>query len=296
MELRHLRYFKVVAELQHFHQAAEKLHITQPALSNQMKQLEEELNIALFHRVGRHVKLSESGAKVLDVANKILNEVDLLKEAVSDIESGQTGSLRIGVLQSINALYCREIVLEFDRLHPGIALHIEELSNRQIEQRLLTGDIDVGIGFILDKKYHHDLLFESLFSEAWKLIINHESAHFAPAIMQGQPHPLKAVLLPEGFETRSVVDQFFEDHQIFTSKITEVNTISFILDLVENGMAFSILPEAFSRLTTSAKRRVFDLSPAPKERQIGLFTVKDRLRKKSVEHFCTLIRNQLKQE
>jgi len=65
MELRHLRYFKVVAELQHFHRAADKLHITQPALSSQIKQLEQELNTSLFIRIGRGVKLSENGELVL---------------------------------------------------------------------------------------------------------------------------------------------------------------------------------------------------------------------------------------
>ena len=110
MELRHLRYFKVVAELQHFHNAADKLHITQPALSNQIKQLEHELNAELFERVGRGVKLSENGELVLASAKKILNEVALLKESVSDLESGQTGTLRIGVLQSINSLYLRSLV------------------------------------------------------------------------------------------------------------------------------------------------------------------------------------------
>ena len=100
MELRHLRYFKVVAELQHFRNAADKLCITQPALSNQIKQLEQELNTNLFERVGRRVKLSETGELVLSATKRILNEVELLKETVSDREAGQTGSLKIGVLQT----------------------------------------------------------------------------------------------------------------------------------------------------------------------------------------------------
>src|SRR5690554_5359266 len=104
MELRHLRYFCAVAELEHFHKAAERLCITQPALSNQIKQLENELSTKLFLRVGRNVKLSESGEIVLDTARKILNEVAFLKETIHEVESGNQGSLRVGVLQSINTL------------------------------------------------------------------------------------------------------------------------------------------------------------------------------------------------
>jgi len=201
MELRHLRYFKVVAELQHFHKAADKLHITQPALSNQIKQLEQELNTKLFERVGRGVKLSESGELVLSSAIKILNEAELLKESVSDIESGQAGTLKIGVLQSINSLYLRSLVAEFDRNNPNISLQIEEMTNYNIEKKVTRGDIDIGLGFILNKDYP-DLEFERLFDEKWKLIISPTYASLAINIMAGKSHNLKAVPLSGYFETR----------------------------------------------------------------------------------------------
>ena len=103
MELRHLRYFSVVAKLQHFHKASEALFITQPALSNQIKQLEEELGTKLFERIGRGVKLSESGQYLLESANRVLNEVEYVTETIRELEQGTKGTLRIGVLQSINS-------------------------------------------------------------------------------------------------------------------------------------------------------------------------------------------------
>ena len=193
MELRHLRYFKVVAELQHFHRASERLHISQPALSSQIKQLEEELNSKLFERVGRGVKLSENGELVLSSAIKILNEVELLKDSISEIESGHAGSLKIGVLQSINSLYLRSLVAEFDRNNPNISLQIEEMTNHNIEQKISSGDIDIGIGFILNKEYP-DIKFEKLFDENWKLIVSPNHADLANDILAGKTHPLKAVL------------------------------------------------------------------------------------------------------
>lgn len=135
MELRHLRYFRVVAELQHFHKAAKLLCITQPALSNQIKQFESELGTALFERVGQGVKLTESGNLVLATARKVLNEIENMQNTVSDLESGTTGILRIGVLQSINALYLSKLVGNFDRHYPNISLRIEELPNDIIEKK-----------------------------------------------------------------------------------------------------------------------------------------------------------------
>jgi LysR family cyn operon transcriptional activator len=292
MELRHFRYFKVVAELQHFHKAAEKLCITQPALSNQIKQLEEELDTRLFDRVGRRVKLSETGQLVLTSAVKVLNEVERLKEAVSEMDSGLSGSLRVGVLQSINALYLRDLVIEFDKNHPNISLQIEELTNQQIEQKIASGELDLGIGFILQKDYKN-ISFEKLFNENWKLVISPQHADLAAAIMGGQPHQLKAVLLPEHFETRRIVNAYFIDNHIQYSNITEVNNISFILDLVESGLSFSILPEAFSVLKSKRNLTLFDLSPEPMPRTIGILMAENSSRKKTADQFCKIVRNQL---
>jgi len=292
MELRHLRYFKVVAEMQHFHRAAEKLFITQPALSNQIKQLEEELNTKLFVRVGRNVKLSESGELVLSAAQRILNEVELLKETVSDIELGQSGSLKLGVLQSINALYLRKLVVEFDREHPNISLQIEEMTNHEIEVNLISGDIDIGIGFILPKDYPK-IDTEMLFHENWKLIMPHSHSDLSQAILQGKTHNLKAVLLPERFETRKIVDKYFADNEIKYTNLTVVNSISSILSLVENGHCFSILPEAFSVIKSKHKLALYDLNPPLAPRSIGLLLAKDRMRKKTAQKFCALIKSQL---
>lgn len=294
MELRHLRYFKVVAELQHFHKAAEKLHITQPALSSQIKQLEQELNTELFVRIGRGVKLSENGELVLISAQKILNEVALLKESVSDIEAGDAGTLKIGVLQSINSLYLRSLVAEFDRNNPNISLQIEELTNHNIEKKVINGDIDIGIGFILQKDYP-DIKFEKLFDEKWKLIISPTYANLATTIMAGETHPLKAVLLSEYFETRKIVDKYFADNKIKYTNVTEVNNISSILDLVEGGASFSILPEAFSALKAQYRLEIVDLDPQLPPRTIGILLAKNRNRKKTVEKFCSLVRSQLTQ-
>lgn len=292
MELRHLRYFKVVAEMQHFHRAAEKLCITQPALSNQIKQLEDELGTKLFVRVGRNVKLSESGELVLSCAQRILNEAELLKEAVSDIEQGQSGSLKLGVLQSINALYLRKLVVEFDREHPNISLQIEEMTNHEIEVKLSNGDIDIGIGFILPKDYPK-IDTEMLFHENWKLIMPHSHSDLSQDILQGKTHNLKAVLLPERFETRKIVDKYFADNKIKYTNLTVVNSISSILSLVENGHCFSILPEAFSVIKSKHKLALVDLNPPLAPRTIGLLLAKDRMRKKTAQKFCALIKSQL---
>lgn len=292
MELRHLKYFIVAAELQHFHKAAHKLCITQPALSNQIKQLEEELNTSLFLRIGRNVKLSEAGELVLDSAKRIFKEVDFLRESVADIETGQAGCIKIGILQSINALYLKSLVIEFDKTYPNISLDIEEMANQDIERKVSSGDIDIGVGFILEKKYKN-VVFEKIIDENWKLVLSPQYANLSKDIMSGNQHSLKAILLPEYFETRKLVNAYFLAHNIKYRNITTVNTISSVLDLIENGKSFTILPEAFSVFKNSHNLAVIDLSPKLPPRKIGILTAKDRTKKIIVNEFCQLIKNKL---
>ena len=100
-------------------------------------------------------------------------------------------------------------------------------------------------------------------------------------------------MLSEYFETRKIVDKYFTDNHIKYSNVTEVNTISSILDLVEGGASFSILPEAFSALKAQYRLDIFDLEPQLPPRTIGLLMAKNRSRKKTVGKFCELVRKQL---
>jgi len=291
LELRHLRYFKVVAEMEHFRKAAEVLCITQPALSNQIKQLEEELKTKLFYRVGRRVKLSESGELALSSTKKILNEVSLLKEIISDVEVGEIGSLKVGVLQSINALYLRDLIIKFDNKYPLISLHIEEMTNDEIERKVASGDIDIGIGFKLNRT-DLNIKFEELFKENWKLVLHGSQSHLASTILNGCQHHLKAILFPQQFETRKVINKYFIENHIHHAAITEVNSISSILDLVENSESFTILPEAFSAIKSNHNLALFDLNPALKPRTIGFLIPHEKMLKQSTQNFCKLTREQ----
>jgi LysR family cyn operon transcriptional activator len=98
--------------------------------------------------------------------------------------------------------------------------------------------------------------------------------------MAGESHPLKTILLSEYFETRKIVDKYFTDNKIKYSNVTEVNNISSILDLVEGGASFSILPEAFSALKAQYRLEIVDLNPQLPPRTIGILIAKNRNRKK----------------
>src|SRR5215204_2887478 len=100
IELRHLRYFLAVAETAHFTRAAAKLNVTQPTLSQQIRELEGQINLQLFDRVGRRVKLTAAGETLLPHARKVLRQLDEAQSALSELDGLKRGLLRVGIVQT----------------------------------------------------------------------------------------------------------------------------------------------------------------------------------------------------
>lgn len=146
MELRHLRYFVVVAETCHFGQAAERLHMAQPPLSQQIRQLEAELGVELLERTTRQVRLTPAGESFRADAVRILKSVDDAVLRTRRYAEGKTGTLRIGLTGTASYTQLPMIArLVKDEL-PGIVLDIAtELLTPELEDRLDNGELDVAV-------------------------------------------------------------------------------------------------------------------------------------------------------
>ena len=145
MELRHLRYFIAVAEELHFTKAAEKLHIAQPPLSQQIQQLEAELKVKLFHRqTKRQVQLTEAGTVFLQEAYQLLVQLETAVALTQRIGRGQTGGLRIGFTSLVIYDLLPLILQQFHEQFQEVELVLRELTTSQQEQALKDSLIDVG--------------------------------------------------------------------------------------------------------------------------------------------------------
>src|ERR1700756_5605583 len=123
MELRHLRYFVAVAEELHFRRAAERLHVAQPAVSEQVRKLEDELGVRLLHRTQRSVSLTDAGAAMLDEARMVLQQADRAVAAARDARESAAVRLRVGYLpDSLPRSACAAAVREDDAERSDIAL------------------------------------------------------------------------------------------------------------------------------------------------------------------------------
>jgi DNA-binding transcriptional LysR family regulator len=144
MELRHLRYVVTLAETLHFGRAAERLHLSQPPLSHQIRQLEEELRIKLFHRTKRQVQLTEAGRMFVQEARVILAHASHATNLASRVNQGEVGQLTIGVAGPADAPIYVQILRAFATKHPKVRIVLRNVSSLDQTQAISEGRLDVG--------------------------------------------------------------------------------------------------------------------------------------------------------
>jgi len=144
LELRHFRYFLAVAEELHYRKAAEKLFISQPGLSRQIKQMEQILDTPLFIRDKKKVTLTPAGEYLQGELEFLLNHLELTTKQLKRIAKGDFGEVRIGFLGSAMQNVVPDLLLRLKEVHPGIKTSLEELSNRAQVNAIVKDRLDIG--------------------------------------------------------------------------------------------------------------------------------------------------------
>ncbi|WP_162950567.1 LysR family transcriptional regulator, partial [Pseudomonas aeruginosa] len=148
MDFRQLRYFVALYEEGHVGRAAERLALSQPALSQQIRQLEQNLDVSLFQRSGKRLLPTVAAHTLYNHAVPLLEGLERAREAMRVFRGQTPRSLAIGVLQTVNASLVPYMVERLHAAQPHLRVQIYELSGIDIERRLLTGNLDIGIGFL----------------------------------------------------------------------------------------------------------------------------------------------------
>jgi len=168
MELRHVRYFLAVAEHLNFSKAAAQLHIAQPPLSRQIKQLEEDLGVALFVRNKRRVELTKAGNVFLDEARKLVVQAGHATEAARHAQKGEAGLVRIGIASGLGGFVARAVA-EHCRRFPTTNIECKDIFSSVQNESLHKAEIDVG--FLRPPVDHVNLDCELLFEEEFVVIL-----------------------------------------------------------------------------------------------------------------------------
>ena len=160
LAIRHLRYFLAVAEGGSFSRAADRLGISQPSVSQQMRDLEATLRVSLFQRRGKRILLTSSGLVFQEHARAILCQMENFLQELQSGPGALRGSLRLGVIPVLNVPLVPELLGLFGAKYPDVSLVVEEISSTEIETALEEGRMDVGLGFVT--RHSPNLRYERL--------------------------------------------------------------------------------------------------------------------------------------
>jgi len=284
IELRHLRYFLAVAETAHFTKAAAKLHVTQPTLSQQVRDLEGQLGLQLFDRTGRAVKLTEAGEALLPHARRVFRQLDEAQGALDELRGLKRGLLRVGIVQTVNACVIPEIVARFSEAHTGVRVECSEMAVADIEADLESGKLDLGISFLPPSR--KTLAGEKLFSE--ELVAVMANDHVLAKRRQLRVQELKfqpLALLSERYCTRQLADGALAQANVEAEVRVEMNTVAGILDTVRRTQLISLLPSLALCQQERGLRAVRLVDPKP-VRTIGLLWMQGANRRSAASGFA----------
>jgi LysR family cyn operon transcriptional activator len=294
MEFRHLRYFLAVADALHFTKAAEGLHLSQPALSAQVKQLEQEVGVPLFDRLGRSVQLTRAGTIFREHAGRALREMELAQAAIAEEEGLQRGALTIGVVQTVNAYLIPEIVARFSTLHPQVSLKLDELSGPDIEAGVGSGSLDMGIGFV--PVTSDRIESRSLFEEDFVLIASprHRLAKRRQLALSALADE-SLILLPGIFCTRRLLDASFARVGVQPKVIVEMNSVEGIMATVLTSKLATVLPRLSLGIGRHNVLRGIPLKNPTPRRGVGLLWKKGGYRSGAVKALAEQVQTVVKQ-
>ena len=204
LSLRDLQYIVTLAQTRHFGRAAEACHVSQPALSSQVKKIEDLLGVVLFERTNRKVSLTEAGARVSEQALRVLEEAGRLEEVASPSREVLTGRIRFGVIASVGPYWVPKFLAQLKKAYPQLELVLREGLTDELLEELRDGELDVVLAAqTFSSKGLH--LYPFAFEPFW-LAVPHDHAFASKSGVR--PSDLRAsdmILLEDGHCLRDQV-------------------------------------------------------------------------------------------
>jgi DNA-binding transcriptional LysR family regulator len=251
IELRHLRYFLAVAEELHFGRAAERLHLAQPPLSQQIRKLEEIVGYALFLRTSRSVKLTGAGEIFLERARRTLRNVHEDLEEARSLGRGEAGFLRVGFIGSSMLTSLPAMLGEYRRAYPAVQLQLHEGHTSDVMRAVSSGQWDIGI--LRDGGPSEGLHVKTLFSEPFFAVV--PSAHplavrhnISASALRDEPF----VFFPAIAGTRAYEKpvSICEKHGFRPHVVQEAPQWLTLLRLIDAGLGVTIAPACVRQVAT----------------------------------------------
>ncbi|UTH75268.1 transcriptional regulator CynR [Chromobacterium sp. IIBBL 290-4] len=276
MILRHIRYLIAVAEHGNFTRAAEALHVSQPTLSQQIRQLEDMVGAPLLDRSGRTVRPTDAGAAYLEYAQRALRELAAAQRATHEVADLSRGTLRLAMTPTFTCYLQGPLLERYSARHPGVRLEIREMTQDAMEAALAADELDLGVAF--DTAGSPEIERRPLFAEKLCVVAGprHRWRELEQPLDARELEQAPLALLSADFATRGHIDEHFRRLGIAPRVAMEANTIGAILEAVRRGVMATILPEAIARQDPALQ--ALELRPALPSRTAALLCRRDGFR------------------
>lgn len=239
MDLHQLKSFYYVATYLNFSKAAEKVSLSQPAVSRQIESLESFYSISLFKRSGRKVELTDAGRRLLQYAEKILLLTEETQKAMNSFNNLEAGEIRVGAGTTIGNYLLPTLVVDFQKKHPSITIQLIIDKTDSIIEKLKKGDVDVAITAKSSKDPEFN--YKALLNEEIILITGKGSLSGISTLQQLREETI--FLRKTGSNTRETIDTLFNLHSFKPKNVIEFDTNEAIKHAILNGRGIGFLPE-----------------------------------------------------
>lgn len=271
MEVRLLEYFAAVCEELNFTKAADRLNISQPSLSQQIKILESNLGVQLFERTGKKTYMTQAGEILLQRTQNIFSEINEAKRELKELREHKLGKITVGCTGNY-LLY--SAVMAFHEQYPGIEISLMEVSTSDIIKNILNHQFDMGIVYLPV----NEPLIETrlLFQTEFYLIVSvlNELAE-VPSVKLEELQDKRLIFLPKNYFTRQTIDKYCQECG-FTFKPTfELSDPNSLYQMTVQNKGITILPKSYlNHIDENKVRKIPIIDPIPLS-EVGLIYRKD---------------------
>ena len=245
MELRQLRYLVALSEERNFTRAAAREHVAQPALSQQIRRLEEEFGLALVERTTRRMTITGAGELLLARARRILAEIEAAHAEMQGLTGVQTGHVSIGAMHTMGPIDVSLALAIFRERHPGVELTVREQSSEELAEMLRVDELDVAFLSVTERIESHGLGLHQLVSEELVVVLPH--SHRLGRRRQLRMTELSGeefIAYREGARLRELLVSAGRAAGFETRVTLESNESERIRRLVARGLGVAILPRS----------------------------------------------------
>jgi LysR family transcriptional regulator, cyn operon transcriptional activator len=285
MELRQLKYFIKAKEVLNFTEAAKSLNISQSTLSQQIKQLEEELDILLFNRIGKRIILTEAGEMFSEYALQSIDKANQGLLLLKDLNNLNTGKITIGVIYSMRIPFAKALI-QFAKQHPHIKIQVVFGTTKDLLEKLELHQFDFILTFYEKTKHPHFKCQTLLSSNMVLVTAKKSSLANKSSISLKQVAGLPLALPFSGYSTIQFFVESFSQKKLNPNICMEINDIPTLFEIVKTGHWHTILSE-----TSVNDPHVVGIPIEGKNmrRTIMIISLKEAYEKKAVKKFYELL-------